>query len=117
MRGRFNVGVVDASVGADEAQAMFDDGAADAGTQHFVALAQQQLCQTGVFPGLGSQLQGGGGGRDGGEVYQPVFGLADDFLRQHQDIAILQLDFFNSESVKKNIRQVVALADERNVFE
>ena len=47
----------------------------------------------------------------------PVFGLADDFLRQHQDIAILQLDFFNSESVKKNIRQVVARADKGNIGE
>ena len=82
-----DVGLIDARIGADEAEPVPDDEHPGPFSHHGRGFVEDQLHQAWIFLGLRCQRDSFGGRRDVGKSYQAALGLGNDLLRDDQHVA------------------------------
>lgn len=111
-----DVRVVNTGIGADESEFVLDYDHALALTDDLVAFTEHQFHKARIFFGLRAEFNGALRCGHIRKVDQTPFGFADDLLRKHKNVVVLQFQFRSAQGVKNNIRQVVALADEGDIL-
>ena len=112
-----DIRVIDPCVGANETKSVLNDDRTNARPQDLSAFAQDQLHHPRVFLSPGGEFHSVQRWRDACQIHHTPLGFGDDFLRKHKDVILLQDKVVFWKGGENNIRQVVALADERNAFE
>jgi len=85
---RVDIRLVDPGIGEHEAQPVFDNKHAGFMPQHLAGFAEDHLNQPRIFLHLLGQRQRAFAGFDCREIDVSAFGLRDDLLGEHQDVAV-----------------------------
>jgi len=107
-----NVGMIDASVGADESVVSLDDqnGVAADDAARF---AQNDLDQTWIFLESGGELGGSRRRLNGRKLNEATFGFRDDLLSDYEDVGVLERYFRVTRGFDDQADEIVAFADLR----
>ena len=103
----FDVGLVDAGVGAHDAEGVPDDQDPGFLADDLRGFVQDELHEAGVLVGLLAQDHGFRGRRHVGETDHAPFGLRDDLLRDDQHVAVFEHEVLRGDGVEQQAREVV----------